>query len=80
MSTSRKHQSVILYTYMHCKCNFFLLLTSPVGIVNAWSIIFKHQLAVDHTVILFDLLEIIHYRSHFPILLFTSSVIRRKTI
>ena len=72
-----REQSVILYVFLSSLT--FILLTTPVGLINAWSIVYNQQMATSNLVLLLDLLEIIHHCSHFPILLMTSSVIRRKT-
>jgi len=79
---TRKHddwreQSVILY--MLLSSITFIILTTPVGILNAWSVLHNHKLATNNVGLLLDLLEIVHHCSHFPILLMTSSIIRKKT-
>jgi hypothetical protein len=72
-----REQSVILYVFLSSIT--FILLTTPVGILNAWSIVYNRRMATSNLVLVLDLLEIMHHCSHFPILLTTSSIIRRKT-
>jgi len=79
---TRKHddwreQSVILY--MLLSSITFIILTTPIGILNAWSVIYSHKMATNNLALILDLLEIVHHCSHFPILLMTSSIIRKKT-
>ena len=72
-----REQSVILYVFLSSMT--FILLTSPAGIFTAWSIVTNQKMTTSNLVIVLDLIEIIHHCSHFPILLSTSSIIRRKT-
>jgi hypothetical protein len=72
-----REQSVILYVFLSSLT--FILLTTPVGILNAWSTVYNQEMATGNLVLVLDLMEIIHHCSHFPILLMTSSVIRTKT-
>jgi hypothetical protein len=72
-----REQSVILYVFLSSLT--FILLTTPVGILNAWSTVYNQEMATGNLVLVLDLMEIIHHCSHFPILLMTSSIIRRKT-
>ena len=72
-----RERSVILY--MLFSSIAFLLLTAPVGVLGAWSAIQNQKLPTNNLALLLDLMEIIHHCTHFPILLMTSSVIRRKT-
>lgn len=71
-----KDQSVILY--MLLSSIVFVLLTSPIGILGVWGILSREEIPTNNLSIIFDLMEIIHHGSHFPILLLTSSMIRRK--
>ena len=73
-----KERSVILYIFF--SSIVFLILTTPVGILNAWSSIYNHRLATNNTILILDLLEILHHCSHFPILLMTSSMVRKKIL
>ena len=72
-----RERSVILY--MLLSSITFLLLTAPIGILGIWATIHKQKLPTNNLALLLDLLEIIHHCTHFPILLMTSSIIRRKT-
>ncbi|CAF1460934.1 unnamed protein product [Adineta steineri] len=72
-----KERSVILYMLLSSIA--FILLTSPIGILGAWSAIHSQRIPTNNLALILDLLEIIHHCSHFPILLMTSSVIRKKT-
>lgn len=72
-----RERSVILY--MLLSSITFVLLTAPIGILGIWATIHKQKLPTNNLALLLDLLEIIHHCTHFPILLMTSSVIRRKT-
>ena len=71
-----KEQSVILY--MLLSSIIFVLLTSPIGILGIWGIISRKEIPTNNLSLIFDLMEIIHHGSHFPVLLLTSSMIRRK--
>jgi len=71
-----KERSMILY--MLLSCIGFLILTSPVGILAIYGIINGEKIPTNNLSIIFDLMEIIHHCSHFPILLMTSSLIRNK--
>ncbi|UJR32008.1 hypothetical protein I4U23_019478 [Adineta vaga] len=73
-----KERSVILYMLLSSIA--FVLLTSPIGILGAWTMIQGKRLPTNNLAIILDLMEIIHHCSHFPILLMTSSIIRRKTV
>jgi hypothetical protein len=72
-----REQSVILYVLLASIT--FILLTSPVGILTAWSIVYNQKMTTNNAGLVLDLIEIIHHCSHFPILLTTSSMIREKT-
>ncbi|UJR14724.1 hypothetical protein I4U23_001717 [Adineta vaga] len=72
-----RERSVLIY--MILSSVVFLLLTSPIGILGVWNIIHDEQLPTNNLAIIFDLMEIIHHCSHFPILLMTSSLLRKKT-
>jgi len=72
-----KEQNVIFYVLLSSIA--FVLLTSPTGILSAWSSVFKQKLITNNLAIILELMEIVHHCSHFPILLMTSSVIRNKT-
>lgn len=72
-----RERSVILY--MLFSSITFLILTAPIGVLGAWSAIQNQQLPTNNLALLLDLMEIIHHCTHFPILLMTSSIIRRKT-
>lgn len=71
-----KERSVILY--MLFSSIAFVLLTSPVGILGIWGILSRKEIPTNNLSLVFDLMEIVHHGSHFPILLLTSSMIRRK--
>jgi hypothetical protein len=75
-SDESKERSVILY--MIFSSIGFVLLTSPIGILSIWGIWFKQQIPTSNLSFIFNLLEILHHCSHLPILLMTSSTIRRK--
>lgn len=77
-STEWKEQNVIFYVFLSSLA--FLLLTLPTGILSAWSAVFKRRLITNNLAIVLELMEILHHCSHFPILLMTSSVIRRQTL
>ncbi len=72
-----REQSVILYVFLSSL--IFLLLTTPVGILNSLSIVYNQKMETSNVGLVLDLIEIIHHCSHFPILLLTSSMIRQKT-
>jgi hypothetical protein len=72
-----KERSVILY--MLLSSITFVLLTAPIGILGAWSVIQGERIPTNNLALVLDLMEIVHHCSHFPILLMTSSIIRRKT-
>jgi hypothetical protein len=72
-----KERSVILY--MLFSSLTFVILTTPVGILNAWSAVYAQKMATNNLGLILDLMEIVHHCSHFPILLMTSSIIRKKT-
>ena len=79
---TRKHkdwreQSVILYVFLSSIT--FVFLTAPTGILNGWSAIHNQKMATNNVGLVLELMEILHHCSHFPILLMTSSVIRKKT-
>lgn len=71
-----RERSVILY--MLISSIVFVILTSPVGILGIWGIKYGKQIPTNNLSIVFDLMEIIHHCSHFPILLMTSSMIRKQ--
>jgi hypothetical protein len=71
-----KERSVILY--MLLSSIVFVVLTSPVGILGIWGMINGEKIPTNNLSIIFDLMEIVHHCSHFPILLMTSSMIRKK--
>lgn len=71
-----KEQSVIVYVFL--SSIVFVLLTSPVGILGIWGIISQAEIPTNNLSVIFDLMEIVHHGSHFPILFLTSSMIRRK--
>jgi hypothetical protein len=71
-----KERSVILY--MLFSSITFVMLTSPIGILAIWEISYGKAIPTSNLSFVFDLMEIIHHCSHFPILLMTSSMIRRK--
>jgi hypothetical protein len=56
----------------------FIFLTLPIGIIVGWRIAHGEQIPTDNVILLCDLMEILHHCSHFPILIMTSSRIRRK--
>ena len=56
----------------------FIFLTLPVGILVGWGIVQDEHIPTNNLVLMCDLMEIVHHCSHFPILLMTSSRIRRK--
>jgi hypothetical protein len=58
----------------------FILLTAPIGILNAWSTVRNQRMVTNNLALILELMEILHHCSHFPILLMTSSVIRSKTL
>ncbi|UJR34693.1 hypothetical protein I4U23_027470 [Adineta vaga] len=72
-----REQSVILYVFLSNIT--FIILTTPIGMLNGWSTIYNHKMVTNNISIILDLMEILHHCSHFPILLMTSSVIRTKT-
>ncbi|CAF1514029.1 unnamed protein product [Adineta steineri] len=72
-----REQSVILYVFISSIT--FILLTAPTGILNAWSAVYNQKMATNNLALILELMEILHHCSHFPILLMTSSVIRKKT-
>ncbi|CAF3519741.1 unnamed protein product [Rotaria sp. Silwood2] len=72
-----KERSVILYMFLSSLA--FLFLTSPIGILGVWATIHGQHIPTNNLAFILDLLEIIHHCSHFPILLMTSSIIRRTT-
>ncbi|CAF1425571.1 unnamed protein product [Rotaria sordida] len=71
-----RERSILIY--MLLSSITFIILTLPVGILFVWGIIFGKQIPTNNFVLICDLMEIIHHCSHFPILLMTSSKIRRK--
>lgn len=71
-----RERSIIIYMLLSSLA--FVVLTLPVGMLVAWGIAFDQQIPTNNSVLIFDLMEIIHHCSHFPILLMTSSKIRRK--
>ena len=71
-----KEHSVILYVFL--SSIVFVLLTSPVGILGIWGMISQAEIPTNNLSLIFDLMEIIHHGSHFPILFLTSSMIRRQ--
>ncbi|UJR29416.1 hypothetical protein I4U23_010628 [Adineta vaga] len=73
-----KEQSVILYVFLSSIT--FLCLTTPTGVLNALSAVYNQKMATNNLALILELMEILHHCSHFPILLMTSSVIRRKTL
>ena len=75
-SDESKERSVILY--MIFSSIAFVVLTSPIGILGIWGILVDKQIPTSNTSFVFNLLEILHHGSHLPILLMTSSTIRRK--
>jgi hypothetical protein len=75
-SSDWRGQSVILYVFLSSIT--FIVLTTPIGILNAWSALHKKKLATNNVELILDLMEILHHCSHFPILLMTSSIIRKK--
>jgi hypothetical protein len=72
-----RERSVILY--MLFSSIAFLILTSPAGILYAWSVKHGQRSPTNNLALILDLVEIVHHCSHFPILLMTSSIIRTKT-
>jgi hypothetical protein len=72
-----REQSVILYMLLSSIA--FIFLTSPAGILNCWSVVHGERIPTNNLALVLDLVEIIHHCSHFPILLMTSSIIRKKT-
>jgi hypothetical protein len=72
-----REQSVILYVFLSSIT--FIVLTTPTGILNAWSAVHNQKMATNNLALILELMEILHHCSHFPILLMTSSVIRTKT-
>ena len=72
-----RERSVILYMLLSSLS--FLFLTAPVGLLFVWESYRGRRLPTDNLAIIFDLMEIFHHCSHFPILLMTSSIIRHKT-
>ena len=72
-----RERSVVLY--MLFSSIAFLILTSPIGFLGAWSVIHKQPIPTNNLALILDLMEIVHHCSHFPILLMTSSIIRTKT-
>lgn len=71
-----RERSVLVY--MILSSIVFLILTSPIGFLGVWSIIRDQEIPTNNLAIIFDLMEIIHHCSHFPILLMTSSLLRKK--
>ncbi|CAF1198251.1 unnamed protein product [Rotaria sordida] len=72
-----RERSVILYMFFSSLA--FILLTSPIGILGVWATLHGQHIPTNNLALILDLLEIIHHCSHFPILLMTSSIIRKKT-
>ena len=72
-----RERSVILYMLLSSLS--FLFLTAPVGVLFVWESYRGQRFPTDNLAIIFDLMEIFHHCSHFPILLMTSSIIRHKT-
>ncbi|CAM4871102.1 unnamed protein product [Rotaria socialis] len=73
-----RERSILLYMLLSSIA--FVILTLPVGILVAWGIAVDEQIPTNNLVIIFDFMEIVHHCSHFPILLMTSSRIRRKVL
>ncbi|CAF1656762.1 unnamed protein product [Adineta ricciae] len=71
-----RERSVLVY--MILSSLVFLILTAPIGFLGVWSIIRDQEIPTNNLSIIFDLMEIIHHCSHFPILLMTSSLLRKK--
>jgi hypothetical protein len=71
-----KERSVILYIIFSSM--IFILLTLPIGILGIWGISYEKRIPTNNLSFVFDLMEIVHHCSHFPILFMTSSMIRRK--
>jgi hypothetical protein len=71
-----KERSVILY--MLFSSLVFVILTTPIGILGIWGLIYGKKIPNNNLSLVFDLMEILHHCSHFPILLMTSSMIRKK--
>lgn len=72
-----RERSVILYMLLSSLS--FLFLTAPVGLLFVWEALRGRRVLPNNLQIIFDLMEILHHCSHFPILLMTSSIIRTKT-
>jgi len=70
-----KERSVILYMFL--SSIVFVILTTPIGILGILATIHGKQVPTDNLSFVFDLMEIVHHCSHFPILLMTSSMIRK---
>ena len=73
-----RERSVMLYMLLSSVA--FVFLTSPVGILGAWAAFHGQKIPTNNLALVLDLMEIIHHCSHFPILLMTSSIIRKKAI
>jgi hypothetical protein len=71
-----KERSVILYMLLSSIA--FVILTSPVGILGIWGVLNGKKTPTNNLSLIFDLMEIVHHCSHFPILLMTSSTVRKK--
>ncbi|CAF0740641.1 unnamed protein product [Adineta steineri] len=72
-----RERSVVIY--MILSSIVFVILTCPIGILGVWGIISGKTIPTNNLAIIFDLMEIIHHCTHFPILLMTSSLLRKKT-
>lgn len=73
-----RERSVLIY--MLLSSVIFVLLTAPIGILGVANILRDEQIPTNNLAVIFDLMEIIHHCSHFPILLMTSSLLRKKTL
>ncbi len=73
-----RERSVLIY--MILSSVVFVILTSPIGILGVWERIHEEQMPTNNLSVIFDLMEIVHHCSHFPILLMTSSLLRKKTL